>query len=211
MLCKWLGVNTFSRPMQGAKPLRVKRCANVASCPVGQLLYHSTSSFLFCHFLAEFQGFDYDQRTQPGLVFLDVLTSDVYLESTWESENLRYRTHFDLLRDWGESFPAKTWPDWSSWFSCGRDRGDRRDRREGQNGTKMDKEFHGCEKNSWSLSHPASQRTIKKISNIYPFKTEVLLYQDQSSILQLKHVRRWILPHLLQTCQCWWPVKHQTR
>ena len=39
MLCKWLGVNTFSRPMQGAKPLRMKRCANVASCPVGQLLY----------------------------------------------------------------------------------------------------------------------------------------------------------------------------
>ena len=128
------------------------------------------------------------------------------LTSTWSlPENLRYGTHFDLLRDWGESFPAKTWPDWSSWFSCGRDR------REGQNGTKMDKEFHGCEKNSWSLIHPASQRTIKKISKIYPFKTEVLLYQDQSSILQLKHVRRWILPHLLQTCQCWWPVKHQTR
>ena len=45
-------------------------------------LYHSTFSFLFRHFLAEFQGFDYDQRTQPGLAFLDVLTSDVYLEST---------------------------------------------------------------------------------------------------------------------------------
>ena len=68
--------------MRGAKPLRVKRCANVASCPVGQLLYLSTSSFMFRHFLAEFQGFDSDQRTQPGLAFLDVLTSDVYLEST---------------------------------------------------------------------------------------------------------------------------------
>ena len=57
------------------------------------------------------------------------------LTSTWSlPENLRYGTHFDLLRDWGESFPAKTWPDWSSWFSCGRDRRDRRE------GTKWDKD-----------------------------------------------------------------------
>ena len=129
MLCKWLGVNTFSRPMRGAKPLRVKRCANVASCPVGQLLYLSTSSFLFRHFLAEFQGFDSDQRTQPGLAFLDVLTSDVYLESTWESEIPdSFRPPERLRRVLSCQDMAR-----SSWFSCGRDR---RDRREGQNGTK---------------------------------------------------------------------------